>query len=100
MNMDASPESQPRSSPASSRARAQPVPRRNILDRLELETDAPFASTAEAVGGAYVLEGSTLGGRVLSRHVQGRFGRDGPRSFLESYGAGVRAGCRSLDRVA
>jgi heme oxygenase (biliverdin-IX-beta and delta-forming) len=46
-----------------------------------------FASTAEAVGGAYVLEGSTLGGRVISRHVQSRFGADVPRSFLECYGA-------------
>ncbi|MET0411678.1 MAG: biliverdin-producing heme oxygenase [Polyangiaceae bacterium] len=46
-----------------------------------------FASTAEAVGGAYVLEGSTLGGRVISRHVQSRFGADVPRSFLECYGS-------------
>lgn len=46
-----------------------------------------FASTAEAIGGAYVLEGSTLGGRVISRHVQSLFGADVPRSFLECYGA-------------
>ena len=46
-----------------------------------------FASTAEAIGGAYVLEGSTLGGRVISRHVQALFGADVPRAFLECYGA-------------
>jgi heme oxygenase len=46
-----------------------------------------FESTAEAVGGAYVLEGSTLGGRVISRRVQAALGPDVPRSFLECYGA-------------
>lgn len=46
-----------------------------------------FASVAEAIGGAYVLEGSTLGGRVISRHVQGRLGADAPRAFLECYGS-------------
>lgn len=51
--------------------------------------DAPpiFTSTAEAVGGAYVLEGSTLGGRVISRHVQRLFGDDVPLIFLDGYGA-------------
>jgi heme oxygenase (biliverdin-IX-beta and delta-forming) len=46
-----------------------------------------FASVADAVGGAYVLEGSTLGGRVISRHLQQRFGAAVPRAFLECYGA-------------
>lgn len=41
----------------------------------------------EAVGSAYVIEGSTLGGRVLSRHVQTCLGADVPRSFLEVYGS-------------
>jgi heme oxygenase len=51
--------------------------------------DAPpdFTSTAAAVGGAYVLEGSTLGGRVISRHIQRRFGPDVARTFLDGYGA-------------
>lgn len=50
--------------------------------------DAPprLATLAEAVGCAYVLEGSTLGGRVISRHVQARLGSDVPRGFLECYG--------------
>lgn len=51
--------------------------------------DAPpeFASTAEAVGGAYVLEGSTLGGRVISRHIRRLFGPDAALTFLECYGS-------------
>jgi heme oxygenase len=40
----------------------------------------------EAVGSAYVIEGSTLGGRVLSRHVQACLGARVPRRFLEVYG--------------
>jgi heme oxygenase len=55
-----------------------------------------FASTAEAIGGAYVLEGSTLGGRVISRHVQSLFGADVPRSFLECYGAETGARWQSF----
>jgi heme oxygenase (biliverdin-IX-beta and delta-forming) len=42
---------------------------------------------SEAVGSAYVIEGSTLGGRVLSRHVQTCLGAEVPRAFLEVYGA-------------
>lgn len=41
----------------------------------------------EAVGCAYVLEGSTLGGRVVSRHVQTRLGPQVPHRFLDAYGA-------------
>ena len=50
--------------------------------------DAPpeFSGIAEAVGGAYVLEGSTLGGRVISRHVRRRFGSDVASTFLDGYG--------------
>jgi heme oxygenase (biliverdin-IX-beta and delta-forming) len=46
-----------------------------------------LANLAEAVGCAYVLEGSTLGGRVIARHVLSRLGPDVPRSFLECYGS-------------
>lgn len=54
--------------------------------------DAPprFSSSAEAVGGAYVLEGSTLGGRVIFRHVRGLFGPDVARTFLDCYGPDTR----------
>lgn len=64
-----------------------------LLGNLEPENIVPcpegpaFGSTAEAVGGAYVLEGSTLGGRVISRHIQRVLGPNVPRSFLECYGA-------------
>jgi heme oxygenase len=78
-----------------------PVPRRKLglLTRdIVLLGDDPAAlavckapprleNLAQAVGCSYVLEGSTLGGRVISRHVQGRLGPDVPRSFLECYGA-------------
>jgi heme oxygenase len=43
----------------------------------------------EAVGCAYVLEGSTLGGRVISRHVQTRLGPQVPHRFLDAYGADI-----------
>lgn len=43
----------------------------------------------EAVGSAYVLEGSTLGGRVLSRHVQLCLGDGAPRRFLDIYGPDI-----------
>jgi heme oxygenase len=51
--------------------------------------DAPpdFASIGEAVGGAYVIEGSTLGGRVILRHIQRRFGPNVAHAFLDGYGA-------------
>jgi heme oxygenase len=60
--------------------------------------DAPpeFSGTAEAVGGAYVLEGSTLGGRVVSRHIRGLFGPDVARSFLECYRSDTREKWRSF----
>jgi heme oxygenase len=67
-------------------------------DLLELERDTSMlpicaalpqlgGSLPEAVGCAYVLEGSTLGGRVVSRHVQTRLGPQVPHRFLDAYGA-------------
>jgi len=50
------------------------------------ETPPDWPGAAEALGAAYVLEGSTLGGNVISRHIQRRFGGDVPRAFLECYG--------------
>jgi heme oxygenase len=49
--------------------------------------DAPpeLRGVPEAIGCAYVLEGSTLGGRVISRHVQRCLGSNAPRAFLEGY---------------
>lgn len=51
-------------------------------------TLSEFVSPATALGGAYVLEGSTLGGQILSRHFQTRFGitPDAGCAFFSSYG--------------
>lgn len=57
-----------------------------IVCALPLAGLPELRSVAEAVGSAYVIEGSTLGGRVLSRHVQTCLGAQVPRSFLEVYG--------------
>lgn len=53
----------------------------------ECEASPEWPGLAEAVGGAYVLEGSTLGGRVIARHLRQRFGEEVPRHFLEGYSA-------------
>jgi heme oxygenase len=50
------------------------------------EAGPEWRGAAEAIGAAYVLEGSTLGANVISRHIQQRFGAGVPRSFLECYG--------------
>jgi heme oxygenase (biliverdin-IX-beta and delta-forming) len=47
----------------------------------------PLANLAQAVGCAYVLEGSTLGGRIIAKHIQARFADAAPKAFLECYGA-------------
>lgn len=53
-------------------------------------------SLAEALGRMYVLEGSTLGGRVIRRHVAERGeGFDG-LGFLDPYGADVGLRWRSF----
>ena len=56
------------------------------------------ASTDRGLGCAYVLEGSTLGGRLLARQVQRRWGL-GPESgaaFLAGYGDAVGARWREF----
>ncbi len=58
--------------------------------RLPTATHAPFpdpATAAEALGMLYVIEGSTLGGRIILRQLAAR-GIDDPRlAFLDPYGA-------------
>ncbi|WP_181700216.1 biliverdin-producing heme oxygenase [Chthonobacter albigriseus] len=46
---------------------------------------------AEAMGSLYVLEGSTLGGRVIARHLQRRFGlvAGAGAAYFSSYGAAI-----------
>jgi heme oxygenase len=47
------------------------------------------ATTARVLGSMYVLEGATLGGQFISRHVEATLGFAGGRgySFFRSYGA-------------
>lgn len=47
----------------------------------------PFADVAEAMGGLYVTEGSTLGGRQLARALEGWLPGEGGRRFLLGHGA-------------
>jgi heme oxygenase len=48
----------------------------------------PLADPREALGSLYVLEGSTLGGRLVQRHVQARLGALGGAgcSYFNGYG--------------
>lgn len=48
----------------------------------------PLDSLADALGVLYVLEGSTLGGRILSRHLASKLGvsPDSGGAYLASYG--------------
>ena len=64
---------------------------RNDLDRLALSAPAPlpapaFASPEALLGGVYVLEGSRLGGALLSREVP----TDAPKTFLSAKGDSAR----------
>lgn len=69
------------------------------LQKLPLCSDTPaVADRAAAFGGLYVLEGATLGGQLISRHVHERFGDDGsvPCAFFASYGEAVGRMWRSF----
>lgn len=54
-----------------------------------LRVSAPALGLAEALGAMYVLEGSTLGGQVIARHVAGPLGvtADSGLAFFTCYGA-------------
>jgi heme oxygenase len=58
------------------------------------------ASVPAALGCAYVLEGSTLGGLILARHLRGALGApvEGRLAFLTSYGADVGPMWRTFGR--
>ena len=58
--------------------------------KLQLCTDLPPIQTeAEVLGCLYVMEGATLGGRLITQHVQATFGimPASGGSFFEGYGA-------------
>ena len=52
---------------------------------VEVEAPPGFATFAEALGGLYVIEGSSLGGEVLAPLFRERLGEI-PTRFYESYG--------------
>lgn len=66
----------------------------------------PLRDLDDAFGADYVLEGSTLGGQVLARHLGARLGVTPERgaAFLASYGKDVgpmwRRFCEALERHA
>ncbi|HEY1189846.1 MAG TPA: biliverdin-producing heme oxygenase [Gemmata sp.] len=49
----------------------------------------PLDTVPRALGCLYVLEGATLGGQVLTRHMSGAPGGPLPGAFFASYGADV-----------
>jgi heme oxygenase len=48
----------------------------------------PITSHAEALGAMYVMEGSTMGGKIIARMIEGQAGLNGPSgfSFFNGYG--------------
>lgn len=48
----------------------------------------PINSHAEALGAMYVMEGSTMGGKIIARMIEGQAGINGPSgfSFFNGYG--------------
>jgi heme oxygenase len=48
----------------------------------------PITSHAEALGAMYVMEGSTMGGKIIAKMIKGQAGIDGPSgfSFFNGYG--------------
>ncbi len=80
------------------------VPRPETLPRCPDVPEVP--SVGAAFGCLYVLEGATLGGQLISRHVQAVLGVDAETggSFFRAYGpangAMWREFCRALDAPA
>ena len=83
--------------PASERRRVRPSLEADLaeLDRLLGESIEPLevlpcqlhgTDPAILLGAMYVVEGSSLGGQVLGRHVRELHGRDVPFSYLTRYG--------------
>lgn len=56
----------------------------------------PALDLSESLGALYVLEGSTLGGRVLLKELRKLHGDDIPTSYLEGYGSATSAMWKAL----
>ena len=62
------------------------------INTLEICLDAPpFETFAQTLGGAYVLEGATLGGQIIGRHLRDnlQFLPASGAAFFNSYGENV-----------
>lgn len=75
------------------------------IQQLPLCPQLPEIRTlAEGFGCAYVIEGSTLGGRHIARLLEGGAGARLPRRFFQSYGAETgprwKEFCAALERFA
>jgi heme oxygenase len=68
-------------------------------DGLPLCAVAPPASAEEALGFLYVLEGSTLGGKIVRRAVEGQGAEMTGLRFLSPYGAATGERWRALVEV-
>lgn len=73
-------------------------PRRSIDAIPDTTVPLPvIASVADALGCRYVLEGATLGGSLVSRHVTDRLGlAGGGAAFFSAYGAATGALWREM----
>jgi heme oxygenase (biliverdin-IX-beta and delta-forming) len=72
------------------------------LARLPRAVPPPLPGLAEALGAAYVLEGSTLGGQLILRHLTRHFGPDarmGTFAFFRAYGDQVGPMWRTFSAV-
>ena len=63
------------------------MPREKILSLPPCDDLPPLDTAARVLGSMYVLEGATLGGQVLLRHMRSRFGlRQEGCAFFSGYG--------------
>lgn len=63
----------------------------NAIQKLPLGsvTSIDLANPEQALGAFYVLEGSTLGGAMITRHLKHHFGDQIPCQFYNGYGMGT-----------
>ncbi|QEL15574.1 biliverdin-producing heme oxygenase [Limnoglobus roseus] len=62
---------------------------REALDKCHCPALPPLTDVPQALGCLYVLEGATLGGQVITRHLRGQPGGPYPTAFFASYGENV-----------
>ena len=65
-------------------------------ERLPACPAPPLRGTGEAMGSLYVMEGSTLGGRVILKALEGRGVPAGARAYLAGHGDATGAMWRSF----